>query len=100
MLAAVLVSLIRIPLVAAIPTVTLQQASYAKQAAKPSRAVTSTKTSKKATKNIGTTDNKIQRFLLALAPQDMSDIQMSPEERADADARSKEYSRQKMAQHR
>ncbi|KAL3159462.1 hypothetical protein ABBQ38_009887 [Trebouxia sp. C0009 RCD-2024] len=79
--------------------VSLQQANYAKEAAKPSRAVTPNKTGKK-TKEMGTNDNKIQRFLLALAPQEIADLKLSDEEKADAAARSRDYSRRKMAQHR
>lgn len=93
-----LLTLTPMPL-AAVQLVSLQQATYAKEAAKPARAVTSDKAGKK-TKDLGTNDNRIQRFLLALAPQEVADLKLSDEERADAAARSREYSRRKMAQHR
>ena len=93
-----LLGLCHVPLAANL-LVTLQQATYAKAAAKPSRPATPTKAGKK-TKELGTTDNKIQRFLLALAPQEIADLDLSTEEKADAAARSREYSKHKMAQHR
>lgn len=84
---------------AATQLLSLQQATYAKAAAKPSKAATPTKAGKK-TKELGTNDNKFQKFLLALAPQEIADLDLSTEQKADAAARSKEYSRRKMAQHR
>ena len=84
---------------AATQLVSLQRATYAKAAAKPSRAATPNKAGKK-TKELGTNDNKFQKFLLALAPQEIADLDLSSEQKADAAARSREYSRRKMAQHR
>ena len=84
---------------AATQLVFMQRATFAKAAAKPSRAATPNKAGKK-TKELGTHDNKIQKFLLALAPQEIADLDLSSEQKADAAARSREYSRRKMAQHR
>ena len=88
------------PLASATQLISLQQASFAKAAAKPTRAVATSKAGKKTQKDLGTTDTTIQRVLLALAPQEISDLKLSPEEKADAAVRAKEYSRRKMAQHR
>ena len=85
---------------AATQLISLQRASFAKAAAKPTRAVASSKAGKKTQKDMGTTDTTIQRVLLALAPQEIADLKLSPEEKADAAVRAKEYSRRKMAQHR
>lgn len=54
----------------------------------------------KKTKDPGSGDSKTQKFLLALTPSEVTDLDLSPEERADAERRSKEYSRLKMQQHR
>lgn len=93
-----LLSLSNVPAIAATQFVLLQKATFAKGAAKPSIA-TPSKAGKKA-KDPGTKDNKAQKFLLALTPQEVGDLDLSKEEQAEAAARSREYSRQKMEQHR
>ncbi len=90
-------SLSHIPIAAAIQLISLQKATFAKGAAKP--ASTPSKSAKKA-KDPGTNDTRAHKFLLALTPQDIGDLTLSEEQQAEAAARSKEYSRRKMAQHR
>ena len=76
----------------------IQKASFAKGAAKPA-AKAKTKAGKKA-QDPGTSDSTTQKFLLALQPEAIADIALSSEEQAEAAARSREYSRRKMLQHR
>lgn len=92
-----LLSLSHIPIAAATQLVSLQRATFAKGAAKP--ASTPSKSAKKA-KDPGTNDNKAQKFLLALTPREIGDLDLSQEELNEAATRSREYSRRKMAQHR
>ncbi len=92
-----LLSLSHIPLAAATQLISLQKTTFAKGAAKPASAPG--KGVKKA-KDPGTNDNKAQKFLLALTPQEIGDLNISEEEQAEAAARSREYSKRKMAQHR
>lgn len=75
-----------------------QKANFAKGAAKPA-AKTQTKAGKKA-QDPGTADSATQKFLAALQPQTIVDLQLSSEEQAENEKRAKEYSRKKMAQHR
>ncbi len=90
-------SLSHIPIAAATQLISLQKAAFAKGAAKP--ASTPSKSAKKA-RDPGTNDTRAQKFLLALTPQEIGDLTLSEEQQAEAAARSKEYSRKKMAQHR
>lgn len=76
--------------------VKLQAASFAKG---PAAKTAPVKAGKKA-KDPGSGDSTTQKFLHALNPQDIPDLELSPEEKADAEKRSKEYSRRKMQQHR
>ena len=76
----------------------LQKADFAKGAAKPA-AKTKSKAAKKA-QDPGTSDTSTQKFLLALQPQEIADLELSSEEKAEAAKRSREYARHKMTQHR
>ena len=76
--------------------VKLQAAHFAKG---PAAKAAPVKTGKKA-KETGSGDSKTNKFLLALTPTEVTDLDLSPEDRAEAERRSKEYSRQKMKQHR
>ena len=78
----------------------IQLANFAKAAAKPAKAIATSNKAGKKVKDPGTGDIKTQKFLVALTPQDTPDLELSPEDRSEAERRSKEYSRRKMQEHR